>query len=251
VVSQSDPSETLDPRLLVLEGPDNARDLGGLPLADGGRVRPGELLRAELPHALTAGDLDVLRDAVGLRTVVDLRTRSEVRGRSVEWVGHGIAWVHCPFDLAGHDLVPRTSADYPTIYLAYLDRPAPVALAVATLIGPAARPALFHCAAGKDRTGVLGALLLDLLGVPREAIGADYELTAAAIGDVLGKLKEIEPYDRYLADLDPSHHAPVAASIIAFLDRVDERFGGSERWLLDHAGVDRDALARFRGDLRE
>jgi protein tyrosine/serine phosphatase len=237
--------------VLELEGTDNARDLGGLPLAGGGRTRPGQLLRTELPHALTAGDLEVLRGSLGLRTVVDLRTRAEVRAQPGEWVGHGIAWIHCPFDLGGHDLIPRTSADYASIYLGYLDRPAPVALAARTLIDPTARPALFHCAAGKDRTGVLGALLLDALGVPREAIGADYEQTAVGVAAVIEKLRRLEPYDRYLAGLDPSHYEPAASSIVTFLAGVDARFGGSERWLRERAGVERGALERFRADLRE
>jgi protein-tyrosine phosphatase len=233
-------------RGLALAGAENVRDLGGLPLEGGGTTVRGRLFRGELLPSLIAPDLEILRDRVGLRTVVDLRSRSEVRGQPGTWVENGMAWIHCPFNLRGHAAIPESSADWVAVYMSYLESsPPPIVLAANTLMAPSMYPALFHCAAGKDRTGVLSALLLDVLGVRRQAIGADYARTGEVITTVIGRLKKIEPYGRMLAGIDPSNYDPRAATIVAFLEQLDARHGGAEAWLLEH-GVAAETIASFR-----
>ncbi len=235
-------------RTIVLEGADNVRDLGGLPTADG-ILRRGRLFRGALVPALRAADLALLRDRVGLRTVLDLRTQEEVSLQPGTWVEHGISWIHCPFMLGGSPPVPGGRIDYGSMYAGFLeDSPEAILLAVSTLIAPGALPALFHCAAGKDRTGVLSALVLDLLGVPREAIVADYVLTGEAMERVVARLGELEPYASQLLSADPADYEPKPEMIVDFLDLVDRRFAGSERWLLDH-GMNAASVERFRREM--
>jgi protein-tyrosine phosphatase len=238
-------------RVLRLAGADNVRDLGGLPTADGRVTRRGRIFRGELLPSLLEEDVELLVRRVGLRTVVDLRSRGEVRHEAGRWLEHDVAWVNAPFRLGKFGPVPGPGADYVAGYLGFLaGGPAAVALAARTLMDPEAQPALFHCAAGKDRTGVLCALVLDVLGVTREAIADDYAMTAAGLPGVFRRLVGIEPYRRTLAGADAADHEPLGPTIVAFLDAVDERLGGAEAWLLAH-GVEPDTIEDFRSVMLE
>jgi hypothetical protein len=234
-LNQSVPAGQEGSRELRLAGADNVRDLGGLPTRSGERTRRGRLFRGELMPSLLDGDVEVLIGRVGLTGVVDLRTRDEVRHQPGTWLEHGVAWVHCPFRLGAAAAVPGPGVDYVAAYLGFLESdPRPVVLAAATLMDPAFHPALFHCAAGKDRTGVLSALLLDVLGVTREAIAVDYGMTSAGFAQVFGRLRRIEPYRQALLGSVAADHEAEAATMLAFLARLTELHGGAEAWLLAH-----------------
>jgi protein tyrosine/serine phosphatase len=238
-------------RVLPLAGADNVRDLGGLPTADGRLTRRGRVFRGELLPSLVDEDVELLVRRVGLRTVVDLRSRGEVRHEAGGWFEHDVAWVNAPFRLGDFGPVPGPGADYVAGYLGFLrGGPRAVALAARTLMDPGSQPALFHCAAGKDRTGVLCALLLDVLGVTREAIAEDYAMTAAGLPGVFRRLVGVEPYRRTLAGADAADHEPLAPTIVAFLEAVDEQFGGTEAWLVEH-GVEPALVDGFRSAMRE
>ena len=190
-----------DARLVPLDGSFNFRDLGGYPAPDGRTTRWGRLYRADALHELTGDDVIRLRE-LGLRTVVDLRTERELvsSGRGplgLEEVDfHHLAVVKegvradgtsdraaegesvaAPAP-AGDDLAER--------YLWYLDV-GRVSLVTALMLlgGDQHYPLVFHCAAGKDRTGVLAALVLEILGVERRVIVADYVITADRLRFIL------------------------------------------------------------------
>jgi protein-tyrosine phosphatase len=233
-------------RLLRLAGADNVRDLGGLPAGQGRRTATGRLFRGELLPVLMEQDVELLIREVGLRSVVDLRTRDEVRHEPGRWLEHEVAWVNCPFRLGTLAPVPGPGADFLAAYLGFLEGgPHAVLLAAETLMDPDHQPALFHCAAGKDRTGVLSALLLDVLGVPHDVIADDYALTSAALSRVFDRLAKVEPYRRTLADAVVADHEPHAATMSAFLDALHRRHGGGEAWLLAQ-GIAPSLLARYR-----
>jgi protein-tyrosine phosphatase len=177
------------PRPIMLEGASNARDLGGWPAADGRRVRFGEVFRSASLGGLTEPDATTL-GGIGLHSVVDLRSERE-RQRTPSRLDAlpGVRVHFLPIDpslgRSLHDIAALQDATGQDImvlmrhaYVAYvLDWAHCYAILFDLLGQPANRPLLFHCTAGKDRTGVGAALVLAALGVPYEAIRADYLAT--------------------------------------------------------------------------
>lgn len=174
----------------------NLRDLGGIEVA-AGVTRPGVLWRSD-DVALTTPEQAAELVAAGLSTVVDLRSAEEVAA-----VGRGPL---ATTDVAYHHLSLLPRAGTPAGLVAQLTSSvltcaemgrwyAQVALAGAPLLVRAVEvlaaspgPALFHCAAGKDRTGILAACVLTLVGAPRDAVVADYARTAARMPAVMARM---------------------------------------------------------------
>jgi hypothetical protein len=232
--------------VLRLAGGDNVRDLGGLETRDGRHTRGGRLFRGALLASLVGADVELLIDRVGLRTVVDLRSSLEIAHAPGSWSEHGVEWINCPFRLGRRAALPGPGVDNVAAYMGFLDADhEPVVVAARRLMDPSSHPALFHCAAGKDRTGVLSALLLDVLGVQRQAIADDYALTTEALPRVLERLGALEPYRAMLAGTTAADHEPRAEDLIGFLQLLDERHGGAEEWLLGH-GLAAGVIERFR-----
>jgi protein tyrosine/serine phosphatase len=233
----------------------NFRDLGGYPGADGRSIRWRRLFRADGLTRLDEDDCAQLAD-LGLATVIDLRTKGEVeeRGRFPEDA----------FEVEYHHL-PLTDVLPPTEDLNRYDEPAFVttryqqlftegskslARAVQVLAEPDALPAVFHCSAGKDRTGVLAALVLGFLGVPRDIIIEDYALSAEAMIALLERLKQ--EYAESVAEVE--RYAPAVISVApetmaAFLDALEAEHGSFDD-LARSLGLD-DAVTALRRLLLE
>jgi len=166
-------------RRLTLAGCFNFRDLGGLPAAGGATVRPGRLFRSDALHRLTDDDVDALT-GLGVRTLLDLRSEREVEESGVGPLReHGVRHRHLPLtaDASGNE---RGFPNGPMeeLYVRFLDEGRPAIRAVfETLSEEETYPAVVHCAAGKDRTGIVVALVLRAVGVPDDEIVADYALT--------------------------------------------------------------------------
>jgi protein-tyrosine phosphatase len=238
-----------DGRFLALAGADNVRDLGGLPTDRGWWTRPRRLLRGELTPELTAGDVDLLSQEIGLRTVIDLRRDDEVRAAPLSWPRESVRRLHCPLALPSSQALPRTAGELVTGYLDFLSvDPAPLVAAMRAVLDPACHPVLFHCASGKDRTGVLSALALDVLGVPREVNARDYALTSARMPRVTARLAGIDLYRRQLKSVTPEALDARAPTLLAFLGRVDALYGGPLAWLLGH-GIESAEVERFRATM--
>lgn len=92
---------------------------------------------------------------------------------------------------------------------------------------------------------MLCGLLLDVLGVRRTAIAADYAQTATGLPHVFARLVGIGPYLRTLAGADPADHEPHAGTMLAYVDEVDRRHGGTEAWLVAR-GLEPELIAGFR-----
>ncbi|MEZ5261759.1 MAG: tyrosine-protein phosphatase [Acidimicrobiales bacterium] len=172
-----------------LEGPSNFRDLGGYQAADGRIVRWRRIFRSDALR-LTDADVAVLRDEIGLRLVIDLRTGFEFGhrdgGGNENYVRRNLAVgaqrVHLP--MVDETRIQRQASDERPIaarsYLKMFERGGPALAEAFSLIAePDNHPLVFHCAAGKDRTGILAAMLLGLLGVDDDTIVADYALSQA------------------------------------------------------------------------
>lgn len=249
-----------DARLVTLQGSFNFRDLGGYAGRDGRPTRWGRLFRADALHELTTEDVSRLQ-ALGLRTVVDLRTERELAR-----TGRGLLE---PEDVAFHHLAvvqegvrgdgtsdraaegesmaaPAPAGDdLAERYLWYLDVGRRSLVEALTMLGGEEHyPLVFHCAAGKDRTGVLAALVLELVGVDRQVIVADYVLTAERLRFVMDRWFADPEFAERMAKVPASRLSVEAATMEGFLDQLEVRHGGARSWALE-AGVSADALDRM------
>jgi protein-tyrosine phosphatase len=257
-----------DLRSLGLTGAPNARDLGGVSAADGRTIRSGLVFRAPALGRLTDPDVAALA-RLGLIDLLDLRHGSEIEMAPPDRLPAGPQVAHIPiFDpahpvftyvsavLLGHDLnryaalaAEGTPAAMLAIYRWFVRDPAARNGFGTALrrIAAASGPLLYHCSAGKDRTGWLTALLLGALGVDRPAIVEDYlltnEVTAADVDKVIDLLNARK-------GVPPDVLRPVLDAAPEYLDaafaQVDAEFGGLDRYLRAGLGLDDDELAALR-----
>jgi protein-tyrosine phosphatase len=235
-------------RLLAWEGCLNARDLGGYATKDGRETRWGAVVRSDSPAALTEAGRAALAD-YGVRAIVDLRLPAELADHPnpfAEPGDHGIAYTNVSFiDPAAAP--PNAATTLAEDYLQMLDRyRAGVAEAVAAVAGAPDGAVVVHCAAGKDRTGLISAMLLGLVDVPAETIAADYAMTAELLASrEQAWLESCPPEERAEREAMIARYAPTAEVMGEVLAGLDERYGGVEAYLLE-AGVSRDDLDRLR-----
>jgi protein tyrosine/serine phosphatase len=238
-------------RWIALDGAVNARDLGGLPTTDGALTLPKRLLRADNLQGLSGPDVYRLVQEFNLTRVIDLRSVAEVDSEgpgplsaieAVDHVHHSVIPVEdrITSTAAVRDvLLARqkrlTSTDPDEIisghYLGYLeDRPDSVVGALRAITEtPGA--ALVHCAAGKDRTGVIVALALLAVGVQRGAVVADYVATGSRIEAILARLRASVTYAGEVDRISTEQHTPRASAMERFLGLIDSEHGGAIRWL--------------------
>jgi protein tyrosine/serine phosphatase len=278
-------TSTRTDRWLHLDGTTNTRDLGGLPTVDGGETAFGRILRSDNLQTLSARDVRTLVEELGLTEVVDLRTTAEIlmEGRSplrdVETVTHrhftllperGMRTdvfaaeeddeeirANLPADWA-ESILPRQVApgdegEAPAVrsYLGYLTEGTEnVLAAVRTLAAGGPGAAVVHCAAGKDRTGVVCALALAVAGVQPQAIIDDYAQTAEVIEALVAKLRSSPTYAADMDRRDVASHTTRAETMRRVLEVLDERWGGPIGWLETH-GFGPDEQAALRARLRQ
>jgi protein-tyrosine phosphatase len=229
----------------------NFRDVGGYPTAGGGRIRWGRLYRADALSRLSGSDLDRFA-ALGVRTVIDLRHGHEIErhGRVRERPGlayHHLCVEHRPWRREEYD---------PALGLArfFADRYAELAedgvqelsRAIALIADADAAPVVAHCAAGKDRTGVLVALVLRLLGVAETDIVADYALTGLATQRFIADWRADDP-DRPLSW--PGYGQAPAEAMRLFLHELAMRYGSAEAYAAMELGLGDDLVHGLRSHL--
>jgi protein-tyrosine phosphatase len=239
-------------RLIALEGAVNFRDLGGYATEDGQHTRWRQLFRADGLGELSEADLDVLRQ-LGIRTVVDLRSGYEVEQSRFNVAAHPVAFHHFPFidKLPDVDEWDRRPGLLGTQYKEMLDQATPqIVGALEVLAADEARPAVFHCTAGKDRTGLLSAIVLSLLGVPEDTVVADYALSGEAMERLRAKLMIKYPDGKdVIADIDEVFSAD-PSNMVNLFAHLRERYGS----ILGYAskvGVPDDLVVRLRAALLE
>jgi protein-tyrosine phosphatase len=252
------------PNWIELEGVVNVRDVGGLPTEDGRRTRPGVLIRsANLVH-ITEADIARLVDELGVRRVVDLRTDVEVSGSDPGRLhGHAEVQFHhlslypdTVNDANGSQDTGRQQAPDPVVpwagerfpsgrdpqvssYLAYLQRRPDSIVAALRAVAEPEGATVVHCAAGKDRTGVVVALALSIAGVPPEIIAADYAQTQSQLAAILRQLSRNDLYVNETTD--PERVPPAsAAKMLGVLAAIDEDYGGVLSWLDQHGWSEQD-----------
>ena len=239
------------------EGLPNTRDLGGLPAADGRRIKPRRLLRSGLLAPASDRDLERLRGDYGLALDIDLRTDVECSERPdpIDRLP-GVRFVHLPVFQEYGSGVSRSDEDMERVRGQMLRGEVEPAQLMITLYpyllldepGIAAYRAFFqeilaldegatlwHCTAGKDRCGMASVLMEAALGVPWELIEADYMATNRFYGI---DLETCEPMD-YLNGVDPRY-------LDAAVSAVTREYGGFERYLERALGVDAAARAELQ-----
>jgi protein-tyrosine phosphatase len=244
-------TDSLD-RLIALEGAVNFRDLGGYAASEGMRTRWRRLFRADGLGELTETDMAVLR-SLGIRTVIDLRSGSELERGRFDVDAHPVAFHHFPFieelpDAQEFDRRPGLlGSQYQEIVT---DAGAQIMATLAVLAAPDALPAVFHCTAGKDRTGVLSAIVLSLLGVDEETVVADYALSGEAMLRLRAKLIVKYPEGRDTIENIDEVFSAEPAQMEALLDYVRDRFGSVERYV-SGLGVGAEVVESLRTALLE
>ncbi len=223
-------------RFLELDGAFNFRDLGGLATNDGGTTRPGLLFRSDALHHLAPAAVDRLVD-LGIRTVIDLRSAVEL-----ERSGRGplestdIGWLHAPLthgDAAAGNVVPPALAegDMGRHYVESLPaRSEMLAQVITHLADRDNLPAVFHCTAGKDRTGMVAALVLSLVGVPDEVIVHDYTLTDDRMHLVIERIQASNALPQSTTPMAAGVWRAEASSMETFLAAQRTDYGSVEGW---------------------
>ena len=247
-------------RLVKLEGCLNFRDLGGYPTESGSTVRWGQLYRADGLQNLSTADVQHLRDDVGLGDIIDLRSSQELEldGRGL-LKAEQIRFHHLPlFDGnrtgSGNGTAKRAAAppvaSLAELYLGMAEHAkGPIGKVIATL-AQTDTPAVYHCAAGKDRTGVISAVILGLLGVADEIIVADYAATQENLDAIVARLKSSDGYQHVWDELPPDTLHANPETMIAMLAGVEARYGGMEGYA-GEAGVTKAELEALRNRLLE
>ena len=252
-------------RQIYIGGVRNCRDLGGLVTADGRTVRPDCLLRSACLSGVPQEDIAALASRHRLSLVIDLRTDDESEQKP-ETMPEGVAYRHMPiFDAAkigithekGEKWDPErpsaAKADMPALYRLMVEtgdcqRALSRVLSVIMAYDFSAGSVLWHCSEGKDRCGLVAALLLGALGVPRETIMEDYlltnEVSAARAEGIYQKLiasGKSEEEARMVRELFLAKRVYMEAALEAI-----DRLGSMETYLKDKLNLPGDLLASFR-----
>jgi protein tyrosine/serine phosphatase len=245
-----------------LDWPDcrNTRDLGGLPTR-GGFTRSGVVIRSDNVASLTPAGRQAMID-YGVTTVIDLRSDSEVKGspgppfsqfQSTSPAspqarrGNGSPeYLHLALIDDATAGVLNEAPTMPERYVMMLDKRQAAVGAIFNGIAASEGPVLFHCFAGKDRTGLVAAVLLSLAGVEPAAIGADYAET---------DLQLAARYEEWLAKATPERLESMRNElrcppewILSTLEHVERTWGGVEGYL-EAAGVSSAAITRLQSKL--
>lgn len=242
-------------RALSWEGCVNVRDLGLLPAVGGYRTRTGVVVRADNVRRLSeAGWETALR--FGVRRVVDLRFPGEEPGEpdvhaGVEVVAVSLFGKHDPYREAVFDERVRgggdTAAVFAELYVDVLAEHGTRIAEAVTAVAESDGAVVVHCAAGKDRTGIVSALLLSLAGVPDDEVAADYALSGPNVARLFGGWVEEVTHDPAEHNLRTRLLQSPETAMRTMLGRLRE-LGGAETYLRS-AGVEAAALGRLRARL--
>lgn len=228
---------------LPLEGACNVRELGGYPVANGGQTKYHRFLRSDGLERLTVRDREFLKQ-YGVRAVIDLRDPEEVQGAPDRSLGEGVAYLNVPllsFNAAEVEAIREqfegTRFSMSTIYQRALENYDAVRACFRFIADAPEGCVLFHCAVGKDRTGILAMLLLSLAGVDKWDIVANYVQTwANLMRDEVFRADWLDARHSVFREGMESN----AATIEFAYDLLEGEHGGVETFLLECGVPDED-----------
>jgi protein-tyrosine phosphatase len=234
-------------RMWHLEGAGNFRDLGGYRTVDGRETRWGRIFRSDTLSGITTQDLATLR-SLDIRSVIDLRSPGEiaytgrglVEGSAITLIEVGALEDDSPTSgRKSHTSLDDAYWDYLTLGSAKFVR------ALQELGHSETYPVVLSCFFGKDRTGVLAALVLACVGVPTDAIVDDYVLTATRMPELLRRLQDDQVYRETLEQTPEWKLRASPLTMATFLARIENDFGSAESWALQ-AGVGENEIRNLR-----
>jgi protein-tyrosine phosphatase len=247
-------NNTIINRQIRLEVAHNVRHIGGYPTRTGRETRP-DIIRAGSLHRLTGAGVQSLVQ-LGVATVVDLRSDAELETLATPGLAAaGIRQVHAPVFKA--DASPAALAKEFTgflpVYKDFLDSGRPAYRSLFDTVAESDGAVVFHCAAGKDRTGIAAALMLDLAGVADEDIVEDYAVSASLLEGAFKDWEATEEQKKRAAELGPETVKLMLGSepeyIVDTLDYIRGRWGSSEGYLATELGLDAPTITRLRNRL--
>ncbi len=237
-----------------IDGLHNARDLGGHPTKDGRTVRSVQVIRSDNLIGLTdQGEADLIR-LVAPRTVVDLRMVSETDALGYELSDATVSVLKRPMTpqsgATPEQLAAGGADNLVDDYLRQVEVNADSIVATLQLIAdPANRPVIIHCTAGKDRTGIVTALLLSILGVDDDDIVADYHVTTVNMAPIIDRIRAATVYrDNGLAAAPQWIFESEPQTMRSFLAELEVRYGSAENWALAK-GLSPETVAALRESL--
>jgi protein-tyrosine phosphatase len=235
--------------LVPFEGVHNFRDLGGYGTGNGRRTRWGQLYRSDAMHDLTSSDLEVFR-TLGIAAIVDLRSPAEVQrtGRGlIESEPHRFVSAPVLSNYTTSESRAAVDESYLTRrYLQYLDVGAPAFVSVFEEMAKEENyPLVFNCFLGKDRTGVVAALVLSCLEVERSQVIEDYAISDERMVHIVAKLLRDPELRGEIEGDDPILLSARTDTMANFLSALDERYGGAALWA-ESVGVTPATIARVR-----
>lgn len=257
---QNDVTASQPQRLVVLDGANNFRDLGGYKTVDGKRVKWGLIYRSDALGELSPGDLETLAQR-DLKTVIDFRSDIErehhpdILPVSVKKELHlQVGATAVDPEQFRRDLFSGklAGADFRNMLIdgnrqMINEGKRPYGTMLKTLAAPGNAPLVFHCAGGKDRTGVGAALLLSILGVPRETIIHDYLLTnfyrQKEDAEKLARMKTVLP--KLAPEIAEARKAR-RDYIVSALNEIDQKHGGVDKYVRNILGLSEDQIASLK-----
>ncbi|MDL2289228.1 tyrosine-protein phosphatase [Clostridia bacterium OttesenSCG-928-F22] len=178
---------------ILLSGTKNTRDLGGYPTADGHMTKYKRYFRSDGLHALTEEDKAILLEEYGVRCVIDLRSANEVQKSPYQFDGR-MTMLNFPMidQVMSSEFQGKMPPSMHEMYQGLLDHSGDTIKGVLHAMVEHSRygGVLFHCTAGKDRTGVIAMLLLKLCGVDDETVIADYAATEGYMAELFEGIRK-------------------------------------------------------------
>ncbi len=234
-----------------LEGVINFRDVGGVPVGSDHHIAYGRLFRSDTLQFLTPEDINILIESIGLKTDVDLRLSFEIEVEGRGLLGEtDVVFAHLPLQVpsaqTAGSATPILQGHDPVVshYVNYLNHsPKSVSGLIQLLAQPQSLPALIHCAAGKDRTGIAVAMTLAAAGCSTDDIAAEYALGAHLIPAVMDQLRTMESYGESLSKLPPEANLTPPEYIERFFTEIRNTYGGPIDYLRLHGVTDAELEA--------
>lgn len=221
---------------IELRGAYNVRDLGGLRTKDRRITRSGVVYRGDSLDNITSADSKILFDKLGIGTVIDLRTKAETELTEENLPVERVRYSVLVEGRLGHEPFPSDDpAELAKVYLSNIDHGRAAVKGTFDIIArnlQAGAATLFHCAAGRDRTGIMSALLLGLVGVTDGQIAMDYVQSNRNARRVTKKLAENPLYANHDKDR-PEIILLHERSILQFMKLVRENLGGPRQFCRD------------------